>query len=726
MKQRALPLLATSVLAVALALRAPAFAQDAEAEAPRHPRVGLALSGGSARGLAQIGVLTALSEAGIPVDLVAGTSMGAVIGALYASGYPPAEIDAVARSIEWRALFSGRPQRTLVPISERVDEVRAAVRLPLSGGAIKLPQATESDHRLNRFLSRYFAAPDLAADGDFDRLPRPFRVVAMDLHTGERVVLSGGSLPRAVRASMAFPVQWLPVPWGDQLLVDGGLVDNLPVDVARAMGAEVVVAVDTTEPPLPPEKYATALGVAGQVADMLRRRRNEQFAAAADVTIRPPVETFEAGDYDAVDRLIAAGREEAMRRLPEIQALLGARTALPVAAPREAAPRPAPTLAAVRVEGQQAVRELFLRRVVGLQAGRPFDLDQALRGMDAVHATRLFESSWLEVDRAPEGVVATVNVRERPHLALEPGGGFNEADKAVGRLALRHRNVFGGGEDFRLLGEASDSDLGLHVSLSADRLFGWRLGAFMQAALAEERPRFFRDHELVTRAEFDRREVEGGLQHAAGHSVLLRGSMAYGTVEVLPRAAPELFASADEVRLLKGRLTADFLDDLSFPTRGVAVDVTAAQSLTGLGATHSYGQAEARVRAAVAVHERAVLEARLLGGLSGDEAPVYEWFRLGGPDLVPGLHRGELWERQALAGSLAVVLRVAGDLRFAVAAGGGNVWSLRGDVSLSDLRGGVGATLAHPTPIGPMSIGLGRSGSHWTVYGGIGYPDGRR
>ncbi len=177
-------LFAGLVLAAAVVSAAPA--QDAEAK-PSRPRVALALSGGGARGLAHVGALRALEEAGIPVDAIAANSMGAVVGALYAAGHDAAQIEAIVRGMDWVALFSGRPDRTTLPVSARPDRYAPLVGVSLDWKHVRLPAGLLAEHRINRFLIEKLAPAGFAARGDFDRLPIPFRAVAADLATGELV-----------------------------------------------------------------------------------------------------------------------------------------------------------------------------------------------------------------------------------------------------------------------------------------------------------------------------------------------------------------------------------------------------------------------------------------------------------------------------------------------------------------------------------------------------------
>lgn len=679
--------------------------------AARGPRVGLALSGGGARGIAHIGVLRALEEKGVIVDYVGGTSMGAVIGALYASGYSPDRLADIVRSVDWQEVFSGKPKRSLVPLSHRVDERSPVLRVGFDFWRIRLPPATASDYRINRFLSRHLAGPGFRAERDFDRLPIPFRAVAADLQTGERVVLSAGSLERAVRASMSTPVTLLPVSRGDRQLVDGGVVDNIPVGVVRAMGAETIIAVDVTSPLLNPDQYESAFGVGAQLLDVLARARNASFRQAADLTIRPDLGGHTNSDYSHFEDLMARAYQGGVQALAGLPDRSGG-TPL-------AASRPPGTgsnelegsrIAEVRVDGNRHVRERLIVKALGLEPGVPLRLGEALRGLDAVYATRLFESCWLDFEAAEgAGVVVVVHVREADRRTVELGAAYNEGDKAMGFLRLLNRNLFGRGERVQLLGLASDAGQGLEGGLWGDRLLGSPLGYLARVRLFEEKPRFFRDHESLGRAEFDREEAVLGLQRQAGPALLIRAALGAGRVRTRPRPGLDFEARSDRVRILRGAAIWDRLDDPHFPTGGKSVSFMGERSLPSLGASLDYWRALVRGQAAISIGRSGVLEARLLAGASGGAVPPYELFRLGGPVWIPGLHRDELWGRQAAAVGISHSFVLKGGLRLTARAAAGNVWDTRREVSIRSARKGIGVGLGLPTRIGPISVDWGRS-----------------
>src|SRR5437868_12108829 len=210
------------------------------------PKIGIALSGGAARGLAHIGVLKVLERAGIPVDVITGTSMGSVVGGLYAVGYSAAQLDTIVRAQDWFRLLSDPVDRRDLPIGRKVAADRLLLALPIYQGGVHLPRGVVPGQRIWELLTRL----TWSAHGvrDFRALPIPFAAVATDLETSRAVVLDHGFLPDAIRASMALPSVFSPVDLGATAVIDGGVVRNLPAQDARALGADVLICSDVTDP----------------------------------------------------------------------------------------------------------------------------------------------------------------------------------------------------------------------------------------------------------------------------------------------------------------------------------------------------------------------------------------------------------------------------------------------------------------------------------------------
>src|SRR4030042_5265317 len=209
-----------------------------DSEAP--PRIGLVLSGGGARGFAHVGVLQILDSLQIPVHFITGTSMGSIVGGLYALGYSGKDLDSLAKNVDWTIIFSDKPPRGKLAYFEKSDMGRFQLSLQTRKYNIQEPSGLIFGQKISLLLTRLIS-PQFD-DANFDELPIPFRCISADLISGNEVVPNAGSLPKAIRASMSVPSIFTPVEWGDSLLVDGGVLNNLPVDVALEMGATHIIA----------------------------------------------------------------------------------------------------------------------------------------------------------------------------------------------------------------------------------------------------------------------------------------------------------------------------------------------------------------------------------------------------------------------------------------------------------------------------------------------------
>jgi NTE family protein len=693
---------------------------------PQRVRVGLVLGGGSARGLAHIGVLQVFEERGIPVDLVAGTSMGACVGSLFASGLSAGEVADVARGINWARIFRGRPDRRQEPVAWRVDDLPAIATLGVRGGRLLAPAAAFSDYRVGRVLFEHLALPGLRAGNDFDRLPIPFRAVATDLRTGERVVLSSGDLPRAVRASMSLPVIFPPVELGGRLLVDGGLVDNVPSGVAREMGADVVIAVDAGAPPTEIGESAGVLDIVNRLTEFMMTRGNYGNAVPADVRIRPDFTGFEGGDFARFDDAIAAGRAAALEAMPRIEALLESRglstRAADAVPPPLSAPPAAAVLASVDLAGLDRVEARLVEKRLRVAAGAGFDMSQALAGLDAAWASNLFSSAWLELVPGADGRVSLLaNFRERPAVRLGVGLSYNEADNVRGFLRLRNGNLLGLGERLDVALRADSGHARLDAALGnvglGGGVFGWRVGM----RLAEDKPLVYENGDSLGRTRFRQQLFTARLERSVGTLGLLAAGVVAGHAEIDERGGIPFAPRSDSVVKASGRAVFDSLDDRFFPSSGVRVDAEGDHTLPGLGSTLDYGRAAARLEAYAPLGRRGLLEIHAFGGLAGSQTPEYDFFRVGGPELVPGRHRDELWGRWAGAASVGVGLRFGSSWRLVARAGAGNAWDRREDMRLDDLRGGVSLGLAHATPLGPAELDLGVGAGELRVAVALGF-----
>jgi len=398
---------------VALSLLAAALPHQAQGQ-----RVGLALSGGAARGLAHIGVLEVLAEAGVRVDVVAGTSMGGVVGGLYAMGYTPAQLDSIVTSVNWTRLLTDPVDRRDLPVDRKFMEDHYLLTLPITRGSIKLPQSVVPGQRISQLLTRL----TWSAHGvhDFRRLSLPFTAVATNLETGKAKVLDHGFLPDALRASMALPSVFSPVEIDDSVLIDGGVIRNLPAQDARALGADVLICSDVTDPLEPRDSLRSLADVLLQSISFRIWDSQASQRAQCDVLIVPEVRGFSSTAFTRGPELIARGAAAARAALPRIDSVLGrlVRARQPVARPALVEPESV-LVTRVRFDTTLAggVTPEYLGRVLGVRDQSwvtPRGLDHR---MDRLSATGLFESVRYRLEPvaggAPEQRELTVMVRER-------------------------------------------------------------------------------------------------------------------------------------------------------------------------------------------------------------------------------------------------------------------------------------------------------------------------
>ncbi len=288
----------------------------------QHVKIGLALSGGGARGLAHIGVLRVLEENHIPIDVITGTSIGSIVGGLYASGYTAEEIWNIARRIHWQDILVDRPQRTSLFLSNKQLSDRYFLRLFFDGLHPVIPTAISPGQRLYDELATVILRAPYHAIHSFDDLKYPFRAIATDVLHGKKVVFDRGNLGLAMQASATIPLLFQPVSLDSLLLVDGGVVENIPVSDVKKLGADRVIAVDVTSPLRTRKNINAPWELADQVTTIMQFEQRERELAQADVIIRPKLGLRTNTDFSNPEEAYRAGIEAAWKAMPQIRRLL--------------------------------------------------------------------------------------------------------------------------------------------------------------------------------------------------------------------------------------------------------------------------------------------------------------------------------------------------------------------------------------------------------------------
>lgn len=418
----------------------------------KRPRVALVLSGGGAKGIAHIGVLKVIEEAGLDIDIITGTSMGSIVGGLYASGYRAAELEKLVLSIDWDDLLNDEISRRSVSIEEKKSHDKYIGSFQIRRTGIELPKGYKKGQKLTTLLSRLTL--HVQHIHDFELLPIPFRCVATDIVTGKAYALKRGYLPDAIRASMAIPSIFTPIEINGHLLVDGGVVRNLPVSDARAMGADIVIAVDVGAPLYKKEELKSFAEIMDQSVSLLGAQSTKKQRDLADILILPDIRGFTSSQFKRGSELIAVGREAALMALPELKALAVEQKRF------EPEEKKRPTLreikkisiARIEVKGLQRVsKNLVLGRLM-MHPPAAVTPDELVEAVDRVYASGFFDRVTFRIDPvggddtpADDPMVLILDVSETSGIFLKLGISYDSDMNAALLVNTTLRNIAGQG-----------------------------------------------------------------------------------------------------------------------------------------------------------------------------------------------------------------------------------------------------------------------------------------
>ena len=300
------------------------FKNTIPAFADIHPKIAIVLSGGGARGIAQIGVMKELVKSGIPTDYIIGTSIGAIIGGLYAVGYSPEELDSIMVNTDWDDILSlgSEQDRSELFLDQKVIQDRSLITLRFNNFQFVVPEAISLGTKFNAFLQKLVWNALYQSNGDFDNLKYPFRSITSDLVKGRTVSLKSGNLVTAMRASAAVPLRYTPVRIDSMILVDGGLMANIPVEAAKEFKPDLIIAVNTISPLLPAEELSKPWNLADQVVSILMMYFSKLSSQNADILITPDIKEHSNSDFTHLDSLISIGETSTKKLMPEIEKII--------------------------------------------------------------------------------------------------------------------------------------------------------------------------------------------------------------------------------------------------------------------------------------------------------------------------------------------------------------------------------------------------------------------
>lgn len=555
------------------------------------PTVGLVLSGGGALGFAHIGALQVIDSLGIPIDYIAGTSFGGMVGGLYSIGYRSDSLLGIVDAVDWADMFNDTPKREIVPYAEKKYGGRYHIRFPLKGITPTLPAGVIAGQKISLLLSRLTYHYDDVQD--FDSLPIPFRCVGVDLITGREVVMKYGPIARAMRATMAIPSAFTPVEYGDSLLSDGGLLNNYPADVLKRMGADIVIGVDVSAYKFSRDDAKELFKVIGRAASIPRYQKMDTLRKLTDIYIEPNVDEFGIADFnrEAIDLIIARGHAAARSHIDDLVQLKEriASYGKTSAAPENAMQRNRNLIIhGIHITGQEKFEFQFIYDLLDIKPGDLFSPDIIERRINEVYALGYFETITYNVHAEHDtSVTLTFLVREKSFRELNIGLHYDEFYQLIARIGVRATNLLLTGVRFESEMDFSGLFL-IQGKLSyPSRSLDMPIYPFVAIGYKDVP---FHIHTAGVLLDYKDRAVTMGI--GAGLSVdkswLFEIELADEMTNVLPRtmiSGPKL---NHHLRYGLLNVSLDFIDDLFVPRKGINISSRLEYSSTVLGSDFNY------------------------------------------------------------------------------------------------------------------------------------------
>jgi NTE family protein len=686
-------------------------------------------------------VLKELERLRVPIDAIAGTSMGAIVGGLYASGMSADDLEQLVNSLAWARVLSDTPERSNLSFRRKQDDVRYPVELELGvrDRALVLPMGVVQGQNLDLLLHDLTAG--VAHIDNYDDLPIPFRAVASNVETGDAHVMAGGDLARSIRASMSVPGLIAPAKLDGRLLVDGGIVANLPIDVMRDMGVDIIIAVDVEFPLYSPQELVSAPAITEQMLTILTRKETlRQIATlqASDVLIRPQLGTFSSSDFSASQDAIAKGIKAAIQAEARLRELAVDEQAFAAyTATRKPAARDGHTLAFVRIDHDDRIATSLLAARLGVFAGDTVDEEVLAAAAGRVYALDLYQqvSYQLVEEKGDVGVVYTavakswgpdfVNFGVSVEDDFDGSTGFN----VLGRLTRTGLNSRGA--EWR-----TDVMLGTDLSLFSEyyQPFGAGLNYFVapHIDLRQSNQNVFINQQSTAQLRVASSEVGFDFGKELGSVGEIRLGIYSGRGESRIKIGdPAIPDNEFDTGGVFAGLQTDTFDDSRFPRTGSRASLRWDMSRQSLGADRNFETLEADYLSAWS-RGRSTLQLGLSYATTFDANDLpQEYFPMGGFLRLSGLERGRISGPHAALGRL-IYYRLVSDytgslFEVPVYLGGsvevGGVWQSRSEISFDSSLANGSLFAAFDAYFGAIYIAAGfAEGGERTYYLLIGSP----
>ncbi len=373
-------------------------------------KVGLVLSGGGAKGFAHVGILKVLEETGVRVDYIGGTSMGAIVGAMYASGYNAKEIDSLIQTFDFDKIMQDQIPRKSKPFYEKQDGEKYAITLPVKKGKVGLPKALSKGQNVLNLTSELLQHVDTIRD--FNKLPIPFFCIATNLETGKQELLNNGFLPRAIQASGAFPTLLEPVEIDGKLLADGGIVNNFPIDEVLEMGADIIIGVDLRNDYDTKEELNSALKILHQIISFQIYSTHEEKIKRTDLYLHPSdIDNYKVTSFDKLEEIVKVGEDAARLQFDEFVKIAAQQIKKRKSIERKENPQKI-KIKKIKIDGNKDYTRAYVKGKMKIGNGETITFSDFVEGINNLSATGNFRNIQYEIDEEEDGSIVKLKLKQ--------------------------------------------------------------------------------------------------------------------------------------------------------------------------------------------------------------------------------------------------------------------------------------------------------------------------
>lgn len=683
------------------------------------PKVGLVLSGGGAKGIMHIELLRIFEEVNMPIDYIGGTSMGAIIGGLYAIGYSPDDLERIVINADWNRLLSDNVSRRHIPIEEKVWDAKYMLSLPIINRRIGLPSGLVAGQEISKLLTRL----SLPVHGieDFNEFPIPFVAIATDLETGLPIVMRSGYLPDVLRSSMAIPSVFSPHEIYGKITIDGGVARNFPVTDVLEMGADYVIGINVSDSEQRADTLSNIISILERTVNYQIVQTTRDQARLVDLLIQPDIGNYSMVSFDRIAEIVAVGKKEAQKYKPRLQQIADSLNALRTSKEKFRYIPPhieSLYISEIQVHNTKLTQERIVISELGIEPGSSVTPEQIELGIDRVYSLQFFETVRYRLQPTSEGTLLHVYVKEKLDDQFRVGLRYDNRNKSSLLFNATFRNTYKPTSTIRLnlrLGEETYYDTQYFYYIG----YKPKLGVHLQGTYSTVRNDMFHENgDIFANIETESVKAEFWVGPVVSSMLIMgagfreEGYQIRRRVGVIDRSNRwynnhSFFAF----------LWVDTKNDATFPTNGQMIRADYTKSLKWFGNPVLFTEYRIMWENLIPISPRVTGQFDIFSSISSGDTPIHHQSYLGDLNYFPGYYKNELtgeWIKSVKLGLQSEIMKN----RFLLTSIHAGQVSTVENFSLDDnpIRFGWNVTAATRTVIGPVKVSLSGSSRYSVLF----------